>query len=744
MNNNNLKKGLSLILAIAMICSIFVTIVIPTQAADAYVYNWGTREVDCTQLSTAAIGFYTGSYTFEQMSKLEGGSSQSNAPGSALYSALQTLMKSKHTYVNGYSANNDLLKYTDCQNGGGKISSFYSGKAIGPGWGEGESWNKEHTWPNSKGLGGSDEDDIMMIRPTATSENSSRGNDAYGESSGYYNPNSESGGKYDLRGDVARIFLYVYVRWGNTNGNGSYSTWGTRGVMESLDVLLKWMEADPVDTWEMGRNDSVQSITGTRNVFVDYPEYAWLLFGRNVPADYVSPSDNKGTQANPGAGTGSGDSGNSGTTTPSVDPVKPVVGTAYKLAMNQTAAGSIVYMKEGYVSTYYIATTATRSEGLDFYIEQASGGYNIYTTISGAKQYVNLVVSGTHVNAKYENSASTVYTWNESQKTLTASVNGAEYGLGTRNDKTYTTVGGVATAQNPFMVQFVLANESSGGTGSDNTGTGNTGNTGNSGSGSGSGSTVSEKVTYTFSEYTAGEQYAKNETHVLDDVMTVVTDDAHFTTQIRLYHTENAQYGSHHGTAVFKSTRAIKGLAVNAGNKADVLKVSGSNDGNTWTAIQEITVSTSYADYTVNMNGAEYTYIKLEATSAQIRVASVSVEYVVTTTPDGGEQETETDTETNTEVNSGNGEGNTETEENTSDEVEIENTETEEFSKENTEAETSGGQNSEFETSDELETSYNSSAQVAPGCGSTLGGSFAVIISLSLAGVMLIRKKKED
>ena len=125
----------------------------------------------------------------------------------------------------------------------------------------------------------------MMLRPTTTTENSSRGNEAFGESGSYYDPNDESNGQYNLHGDVARIVLYVYVRWGNT----SYM-WGTSGVMESKEVLLKWMEEDPVDTWELGRNDAVQSITGTRNVFVDYPELAFDLFNADVPAGYDTPS----------------------------------------------------------------------------------------------------------------------------------------------------------------------------------------------------------------------------------------------------------------------------------------------------------------------------------------------------------------------------------------------------------------------------------------------------------------------
>ena len=132
----------------------------------------------------------------------------------------------------------------------------------------------------------------MMLRPTATSENGSRGNKAYGQNSGYYNPNSESGGDHDLRGDVARIVLYTYVRWNCTNTGSKYNPngiTGTGGVIESIDILLAWIEADPVDTWELGRNDAVQAITGTRNVFVDYPEFAFLLFSEEIP-EMTTPS----------------------------------------------------------------------------------------------------------------------------------------------------------------------------------------------------------------------------------------------------------------------------------------------------------------------------------------------------------------------------------------------------------------------------------------------------------------------
>ena len=262
-----------------------------------YVYNWGEREVDATFLSPMAIEFYEDlAVTYKQLSSYNGGTSQSNAPSSEMYKELAALMKGAHSHITSYNETRDLYRYTDCENGGGRISSFYSGIAIGPDWDSGNTWNREHTWPNSKG-NGSSENDIMMLRPTSKQENGARSNKAYGESGGYYFPNSESNGDHDVRGDVARIFLYVYVRWGDDNRNNA---WGSSGVMESPEVMLEWMEEDPVDTWELGRNDSVEAITGTRNVFVDYPELAFLLFGEEVPSDMVTPSGEakKGTPSN--------------------------------------------------------------------------------------------------------------------------------------------------------------------------------------------------------------------------------------------------------------------------------------------------------------------------------------------------------------------------------------------------------------------------------------------------------------
>ena len=79
-----------------------------------YVANWGARDEDCGFLSTYATSFYTGSYSYDQMSLNAGGSSTSTAPNSSLYKSLKSMMSSKQTYETSYNATRDLFCYTYC------------------------------------------------------------------------------------------------------------------------------------------------------------------------------------------------------------------------------------------------------------------------------------------------------------------------------------------------------------------------------------------------------------------------------------------------------------------------------------------------------------------------------------------------------------------------------------------------------------------------------------------------------
>ena len=306
--NQIMKKSISMLMALLMIFSLFAGLQISADAATVdYQYgsttaysnvikNWGTRGELATFLSPNAEEFYEGT-SYESLAAKAGSADITLVNTSALYVALYQLMSEAHTKKTSYEHTKNLFQYTDSQANGVNstaISAFYSGEEVGPAWDSGATWNREHVWPNSKGGasssdgGGINETDIIMLRPETSSNNSSRGNKAYGVSSGYYFPNLTE--TYDVRGDVARTVLYTYVRWGKEESEVLNNMWGSDGVMESKEVLLDWMEADPVDTWEMGRNDSVQSITGTRNVFVDYPELAFELFEENVPTNYNTPS----------------------------------------------------------------------------------------------------------------------------------------------------------------------------------------------------------------------------------------------------------------------------------------------------------------------------------------------------------------------------------------------------------------------------------------------------------------------
>ncbi len=301
-----MKRILSCLVLLAMLLSV-LTFTVPNQALAAgnqsAVYsdisNSGTRDVVCTTLSgTGAADYYTGGYTYASLS------AQS---GDALLQSLRKLMTDTHKKQSSYKDCRDMAVNTDCQNENGKVMLIYTSfEATRSQYINDTSggWNREHIWPKS--LGGFDDDepgagtDLHHIRPSDQQVNSKRASQKYGNASSgsavrgtAVTGNALGGysGAYfepldNVKGDVARICLYVYVRYGGEIPKSSKIT----NVFESVDVLLEWMALDPVDTWEMGRNEVVEAYQGNRNVFIDYPELAWLLFGKEVPATLTSPS----------------------------------------------------------------------------------------------------------------------------------------------------------------------------------------------------------------------------------------------------------------------------------------------------------------------------------------------------------------------------------------------------------------------------------------------------------------------
>ena len=232
--------------------------------------------------------YYTGTYSYSNLSALS---------GNDLFGALNTLMGNTSRIGNSsfsYNSLRDQYKNVDKDlNRSGYIIGYYNGASFSGVWDSGKTWNREHTWPQSKGADKSIPmgHDMQSVRPTHTSVNSSRGNDAYGESGSYYDPDevsinnsyyvSSNLGSY--RGDAARVILYDYIVYGQAGGhqnslyNGNaqlLNKLGTSGVFQSIPVLLKWHMNDPISLTEMVRNDGAQNYQGNRNPFIDYPELA--------------------------------------------------------------------------------------------------------------------------------------------------------------------------------------------------------------------------------------------------------------------------------------------------------------------------------------------------------------------------------------------------------------------------------------------------------------------------------------
>ena len=220
--------------------------------------------------------------------------------GNELFGALNTLMGNTTQIGNSSFTYNSLrTQYVNVDmdlNQPGNIIGYYDGSSMNGTWDSGKTYNREHTWPQSKGASSGTPmgHDMQSVRPANTAINGDRGNTAYGEGGLYYDPDEvainnswyvpSNLGSY--RGDCARVILYDYVVYGEAGdykndlylGNAQLlSKLGPDGVFESIPVLLKWHMNDPVSLTEMVRNDGAHTYQGNRNPFIDYPELAILM-----------------------------------------------------------------------------------------------------------------------------------------------------------------------------------------------------------------------------------------------------------------------------------------------------------------------------------------------------------------------------------------------------------------------------------------------------------------------------------
>lgn len=165
-------------------------------------------------------------------------------------------------------------------------------------------WNREHTWPNSRG-GGYFENDAVMIRPAAVKDNSNRGNKFYGLGGSEWDP--ADCGYEQARGEAARIILYCATAYNDdvslSNNPGDASSEHTMGT---LKTLLKWNRQYQPSEFEKTVNERLDKYGYRRNPFVDHPEYAEYIWDDNglrtsKPEGGDIPSSSSQTSVEPAA-----------------------------------------------------------------------------------------------------------------------------------------------------------------------------------------------------------------------------------------------------------------------------------------------------------------------------------------------------------------------------------------------------------------------------------------------------------
>lgn len=179
-----------------------------------------------------------------------------------------------------YKQNNEVLKKSDASpiKSGAVVPFYHSDDDYTT------SFNKEHTWPNSRGTGESGPGaDPHMLRPTISSENSSRGNDFYGpDGNRQWDPGSL--GFEGARGEAARIIFYVATRYYERNlvlSNNPNDNWNSIKSMGTLKYLVQWNNQYPVTDTERRRNDYLEQAGFGRNPFIDNPDLVNYIYDVN-------------------------------------------------------------------------------------------------------------------------------------------------------------------------------------------------------------------------------------------------------------------------------------------------------------------------------------------------------------------------------------------------------------------------------------------------------------------------------
>ncbi|MEV6314744.1 endonuclease [Streptomyces sp. NPDC051776] len=207
------------------------------------------------------------------------------------------LKKALHTIISdqtklSYDEVWDALKVTDedPQNSSNVIL-LYTGRSQSKdsnGTGN-DDWNREHVWAKSHGDFGTATGpgtDLHHLRPADVTVNSTRNNKDFDEGGqeveeapGNYTDEDSWEPRDEVKGDVARMILYMGVRY---DGDDDFPDLEPNDKVDNgkaphigrLSVLKEWSKQDPPDDFEKKRNDLIfEKFQHNRNPFIDHPEW---------------------------------------------------------------------------------------------------------------------------------------------------------------------------------------------------------------------------------------------------------------------------------------------------------------------------------------------------------------------------------------------------------------------------------------------------------------------------------------
>ncbi|WP_392842405.1 endonuclease I family protein [Streptomyces sp. LN500] len=188
----------------------------------------------------------------------------------------------KNTDQDPANSSNVILLYT-----GRSEPKSDNGGAVG-------QWNREHVWAKSHGDFGTSTGpgtDIHHLRPEDVTVNSIRGNKdfdnggtAVSGAAGNYTDSDSFEPRDAVKGDVARMILYMAVRY---EGDDAFADLepndrvdnGSAPNIGRLSVLKQWSQEDPPDSFEERRNDVIfDQYQHNRNPFIDHPEWVEAIW----------------------------------------------------------------------------------------------------------------------------------------------------------------------------------------------------------------------------------------------------------------------------------------------------------------------------------------------------------------------------------------------------------------------------------------------------------------------------------